>query len=321
MRSVATPSLLYATLCASGCLRVIDLDDDGNDVDAIVVSGDAATGDAVPFPDGAWDQDCSIPLPCPAPNANRVAVCGWIHDAESDGVVAAANPTRQSCTGLTDTGPCSLRVRYFDALDFAGNPSSAQPITPESSMVDDCGRFRATNMPRPTFGFLGIAVDDTPGITPVTPHRPTVVNVPNSLATPGILRIYSTRVSTDMMWSTSAGLANQTFAQRGVLMKVFTVRGQPVAGVSVRRSGSLIPNDDYYFSDTTITRTTIDPQRTSTGPSGAVLVINADTPIAHDGVGSEPAGCRWPSNLGASTPGVVSIDIVEAEMPSGVICP
>lgn len=317
MRFTTTKTIATAMLlCASGCLRIIDLDEDDNAVDAIVV-----TGDASPLPDGAWDQDCSIPLPCPPPDAGKATVCGWIHDAETDGIIPTENPTRQSCSGLTSTGPCSLRVRYFDALDFAGNPSGALPIVPESSMVDDCGRFRALNLPRPQFGFLAIAVDDAPGITPVTPHRLTSVTVPNALATPGIVRAYSTRVSTDVMWHASSAVGGMTFAQRGALVKVFTYRGQPRAGVAVRQSGATIPNNDFYFSDTGITRTTIAPQQTSTGANGSVLIINVDTPTGHDGVGAEPSGCVWPAKLGAATPGVVWIDLVEAETPSGAICP
>jgi hypothetical protein len=307
--------VIAAVVWAGGCLRIIDRDDEG-DPDAIVVSGDAA-----PLPDGAWDQDCSVPLPCPPPPSSGVSVCGWIHDAESDAVVVAENPTRQMCSGMTDIGPCSLRVRYFDALDFAGNPTSAQPITPETSMVDDCGRFRALNMPRPAFGFLSIAVDDGPGSTPVVPHRLTSVAFSNAEASPGIVRAYTTRVSTDVIWSMSSGVGGMTFAERGALVKVFMYRGQPRANVTVRRNAETIPAHDFYFSDTGITRTTIDPQRTYTGPDGSVLVIESPVPIAHDAVGGEPAGCVWPANLGASTPGVVWIDHVEAETPAGAPCP
>lgn len=299
-----------------GCLRIVDLDDD-DERDAIVVSGDAS-----PQIDGAWDLDCAVPLPCPAPPAGRATLCGRILDAETDEVVAAASPTRQACTGVTTSGPCSLRVRYFDALDFAMNPTGAMPIMPETSMVDDCGRFRATNMARATFGFIGIAVDDAPGITPAEPHVLTGVTFTNALASePTDVRAYATRVSTDQLWATGAGLTNQSFGQRGVLLKVFVHQGQPVAGVTVRRNDAPVPADDSYFSDAGRTRRMVDPARSATGPNGSVLVLNGPSPIEHGGTGSEPAGCQWPRNLGASIPGVVSIDVVQAETPAGAACP
>jgi hypothetical protein len=311
-----------ACVCATGCLRVIDLDDDEDDRDAIVISGDAFPPVDAPI-DANPDLDCSIPISCPAPSAGKATICGWIHDAETDGVVAAPAPTRQACTSATTSGPCSLRVRFFDALDFAMNPGGALPITPESATVDDCGRFRGLNLNRATFGFIAVAVDDAPGITPAEPHRLTGIVYSNGEAAPVIGRAYTTRVSTDQLWTTGAGLSGQTFAQRGVLVKVFTNRGAPVAGVTARRNGSQIPADDYYFSDTGVTRRMVVPagSQAATGANGSVLIVNSPTPIEHDGTGAEPSGCRWPANLGASVPGVVLFDIAEAETPAGALCP
>ncbi len=298
-----------------GCLRIVDLDDDGRD--AIVVSGDA-------FPpiDGAWDLDCAVPLPCPVPAAHRATLCGRILDAETDEVVAAASPTRQACTGVTTSGPCSLRVRYFDAIDFAADPNGAIPLVPETSMVDDCGRFRATNMMRAPLGFIAIVVDDAVGIMPAEAHVVTGVAYTNELASQSTdVRAFATRRSTEQLWSMGAGLTGQSFAQRGVLLKVFVHQGEPVAGVTVRRNDASVPADDYYFADAGRTRRLVDPVRSATGPNGSVLVLNSPSPTDHGGAGSEPAGCQWPRNLGASIPGVVSIDVVEPETPAGAACP
>lgn len=310
MKSVA----IISVLCATGCLRVIDLDDDERD--AIVISGDA-----FPPVDANSDLDCALPLSCPAPSAGRATICGWIHDAETDAVVAAANPARQACGSATTSGPCSLRVRYFDALDFAMNPGGAVPLSTESSMVDDCGRFRGQNITRATFGFTAVVIDDAPGITPAEPHRLTSIVYSNGEAIPAIGRAYVTRTSTDQLWTTGAGLGNPSFGQRGVLVKVFTHRGAPVAGVTVRRNDNQAPDDDHYFSDTGITRRMVAPAQTSTGANGTVLVTNSDTPTAHDGAGAEPSGCVWPGTLGASVPGVVSFELSEAETPAGAPCP
>ncbi|HUQ04350.1 MAG TPA: hypothetical protein VM261_17745, partial [Kofleriaceae bacterium] len=229
------------------------------------------------------------------------------------------------------SGPCSLRVRFFDALDFAGNPQTAQPIIPPEGVYQDgCNRYKGHNMTRPMFGFVGIGVDDAPGITPTTPHRVTGVATANNLATPARgFRAYITKVSTDQLWSTSAALGGMSFGQRGVLAIVFHYKGAPRSGVTIRRSGSPIPNDDFYFTDTGITRTTVSGgipgTQSSTGANGTGLVINADTPIAHDGIGGEPGTpgqCVWPSNLGASIPNVVFVQIKEAELATGgAACP
>lgn len=309
--------LLLPIALATGCLRIIDLDDDENQHDAIVVSVDAMT-----TPPGDALVDCAIPLPCPAPDSGKATLCGRIYDTESDDVVEAPNPTRQPCSGTTAAGPCSLRVRYFDAIDLATDPNGAQPLVPAESVVDDCGRFRAQNLPRATFGFISIAVDDAPTTTPADPHRLTNVTYANSEAVGETqMRAYATRASTDDRWTQTAGLSGMTFAQRGVLLKVFLYHGVPVAGVGATRNGSQIPNDDFYFSDTGITRSTVAPAQSATGANGAVLLINVPSTTDHSGTGAAPSGCQWPTNLGASTPGVISVDRREAETPSGTACP
>lgn len=307
--------LLSVVLLAGGCLRIIDLDDDENDVDAIVVPVDSAvTGDAL--------LDCAIPLPCPGPEAGRATLCGRIYDTESDDVLEAPSPTRQACASTSTSGPCALRVRYYDALDFAMNPGGAPPLVPTETVVDDCGRFRAQNMTRATFGFIAIVTDDAPGIAPDQPHRMTNVVFTNAEAMGNAwVRAYATLASTDQLWSSTAGLSGMSFAQRGVLMKVFLYRENPVPGVTVTRNGSTSPGDDYYFSDTGITRRTVNPAQTATGANGSVLMINSPSPIEHSGTGAEPAGCRWPANLNASIQGVVYVDRKEAETSTGAACP
>lgn len=275
---------------------------------------------------------CMEEIRCPAPEAGRATLCGRIWDSETDQPIPpegnGTNTDRCDPMAPTTSGPCSLRLRFFDALDFAMNPSGAVPIMPMGGVyTDNCNRYKGENMPRATFGFIGIAVDDAPGITPTVPHRLTGVATSNALASPGQgFRAYITKVSTDMMWTTTSGIGGaQTFAQRGVLGIVFHYPGEmPRSGVRIRRSGSFIPQDDFYFSDAGRMRTTVMPHvgnTDATGMNGTGLVINSDTPIAHDGVGSEPNGCIWPSNLAASIPGVVFMQIKEAETPAGAACP
>lgn len=269
---------------------------------------------------------CDSEIQCQAPDSGRITLCGRIWDAETDDPIAAAlNTPEMMCNPAAPTtdGPCSLRVRFFDALDFASNPATAMPIMPpEGVFTDGCNRYRGHNMTRPQFGFIGIGVDDAPGITPAVPHRLTGVATANALATPGRgFKAYITRVSTDNLWTSTSGIGGMTFAQRGVLAIVFQYKGAPRAGVTVRRAGATIPADDYYFSDTTKARTMVSAALTMTGANGTGLVVNTDSPTAHDGIGAEPAGCQWPSNLAAAIPNVVFMQIKEAELPGGAACP
>mgnify|MGYP000069454889 CR=1 FL=1 len=62
---------------------------------------------------------------------------------------------------MTAEGPCSLKVQFFDALEFAMGPTSAVPKEPAGGLVvDTCGRFRGADLPEASFGFMGVAVDD-----------------------------------------------------------------------------------------------------------------------------------------------------------------
>ena len=266
---------------------------------------------------------CMTEIQCSAPDAGKVTLCGRVWDSETDQPFAATvvgEPTMQ-CTTPTTEGPCSLRLRFFDALDFAMNPTGAVPIVPPDGVFQDgCNRYKGHNMTRPTFGFIGVAADDAAGAP--ARHKVTGVAASNAFATPGRgFRVYATRNTTDTMWSTTAGLAGQTFNERGVLAMVFRYNGVPRAGVQGRRNMNVVPADDYYFSDTGITRTTVAPAQDSTGANGTVLIINSPTPIAHDGAGAEPPGCRWPSNLSASIQGVTFMQLKDAETPGGAACP
>lgn len=269
---------------------------------------------------------CGSEIPCTAPSANRATICGRLWDTGTDTQIAqAADNPEMECnpSAPTTDGPCSLRVRFFDAVDFASNPTGAMPLTPEGGVFQDgCGRYRGHNMPRATLGFIGIGVDDAPGITPDVPHRITGVATANELANPARgFRAYATTVATDTAWSTSSGIGGMSFAERGVLAIVFHYKGNPQSGVMARRNGALIPDDDFYFSDTGIARTTVAAAQTSTGANGTALVIDVPSPTAHDGLGGEPSGCRWPTNLAAAIPGVVFVQIKEAETPAGAACP
>ena len=311
-------TVAVVALAATGCIRIVELDDDDHcDADdETPLPLDAAPLDAPdlsPF-------DCAIELPCPPPLPGKLTVCGRLVDLETNAPVAVAHPTRTACTGVTADGPCSIALRFVDFLEFSMNPVSATPIAPESLIVDDCGRFRATNLNRPAFGFIGVVTDDAAGTS--DRHRPTLIVSPNGLAAPAAgRRAYVTRSATNQAWTAAAGLGGQTLLDRGLLVLSHRHRGNPVAGVSARRAGNPIPNDDLYFSDPGPTRSTVAPAATATGANGTALVLNVPSATNHSGAGAEPPGCRWPESLGAAIPGAVMVLERDAETTTGAPCP
>jgi len=93
-----------------------------------------------------------------------------------------------------------------------------------------------------------------------------------------------------------------------------------VAGVAVHRGGAAVPQDDFYFADATETRSTLEPSATATGADGTALVVNSSAQL-HSGAGAEPNTCSWPSFLAASAPGLVFVQLVEAQAADGGSCP
>ena len=254
---------------------------------------------------------------CPAPDPGKMTLCGRLSDAGTNLPIAAAAPTGGTCTAVTAEGPCSLRLQFFDALEFFGNPSGATPIVPAELTVDDCGRYRARNLVPPGLGYLAVAVDDAP--TATDRYRLTVVTTQNTPATQNALSIWGTTIASDNAWSASAGLVGSTFADRGVLALVFRYQDLPRAGVMALRSGTSFPADDYYFSDAGASRSVVDGAFTITGSNGTALFLNSAI-LNHEGAGSEPPGCTWPSVLTGSTPGAVSFQLMSA-MNGGALCP
>lgn len=270
---------------------------------------------------GVTEMACGPDLACPTASPGRVSVCGRLFDVETGVGIEAASPRWQACGSgeeATD-GPCQLDIRFYDALDFAGNPNGATPLTYQTLLRDDCGRFVAHNVQRPSLGFLGIGVDD--GAGQPDDHRLTGVAFAVSS---GQVRsrepVFALQRATDTAWSAQAGLGASTFVDRGAILTLFTDdEGTPVPGVRVTSNGSVRAADDFYYSDLDPkTRATVDPSRTTTGPNGASLMLNSSL-VEHSGAGGEPAGCSWSSGLAASIPGVLFVQrtILESNSTGG----
>ena len=71
----------------------------------------------------------------------------------------APRPAR-SARAPTTTGPCALTVTPYDAIAFGTNPQTATPLANGGTYIDDCGRYRVTDVTQPTSPFIGLGFDD-----------------------------------------------------------------------------------------------------------------------------------------------------------------
>lgn len=255
---------------------------------------------------GTGGGGCDVDLTCPAASPNKVSVCGRIFNVKDDSQIRApGEPTGARCGSGSEitAGPCEFSIQFYDALDFAGDPANATPLEPETFDVDDCGRFKAVNIPRPSLGFLGIGIDD-PG-SPGT-YRLTGVAFPVASAeVRNRVKGYLVEEATNQAWSSTAGLAAPSFVDRGAFMTVFTVGGTPRPGVRLTEAGAVEAANDYYFDDAVATtRTSIDAALSETQINGAAIKINSGL-SEHSGTGGEPSGCTWESALAAAIPTVL----------------
>ena len=273
--------------------------------------------------EGTGGGGCS--LPCPVPAANHNTICGQLFDAETNQPIEAddvASEPGRKCDfdNPETTGPCSLEVKFYDALSFAQNPTGTPPLSTDSITINNCGRYAGVNIPTPALGFLGVGVDDsTEGST--TDWVLSAVAFPSAPGWRDPDRVtFVVATTTDQAWTTSAGnpFGATTFAQKGVFFPIF-LNGNgstpvPVTGVKITRDpGVPFPADDYYFDDADPdTRASIAAAQESTGANGAGLMVNSDL-VDHGGEGGLPSECSWPSDLAKAIPGVVFANERHAE--------
>ena len=266
--------------------------------------------------------DCTGVFACPGANANKVTVCGQLIDAEDNMNIANGTGTACPADGSGE-GPCSIKIEFYDAVQFANMPQTAPTLSPESIRIDDCGRFRAENIPLPGTGFLGIGVDDADA----SGNSDYVLSGVALPVSSGLKRenfpAYVVRTTTDEQWTTDAGnpFGGSTFNEVGVYLPIFindTVQPPVYAtGVVITgNNGNTQPNDDYYFSDTTDTRSVVAPAQTSTGANGSGLFVNTML-VDHSGIGGEPAGCVWEADLAAA---IATVVFAQERYPVGGPC-
>jgi hypothetical protein len=271
---------------------------------------------------------CGSPLACPTPTgATKQTICGQIYDFETGLPFAGTGATKCDPAMPTTSGPCALQIVAYDAIAFATNPGTASPLANSEVYIDQCGRYRVSNIETNGTGpFIGLGFDDAGG--PI--GNPAGVTVTAAVTTSKLamtatkdLEAFIVKGSTTTTWNMSGGPP----LSGGIYALVYRQHKDPTkpelqAGVTVTKSGNTIPANDYYFQAALTDRTTIDPAATATGANGTALVTNASVSdsVVYAGQGGLGAGCRWELHAGASLANIVYIQVYRKADIIGQTC-
>lgn len=239
-------------------------------------------------------------LTCPGADGGTVTVCGTLLDVGT-GEPAYGDPS----------------VTPYDAVTYAGNPSTAEPLSASTVVSDVRGRFRAVDVSLPTLGPLLLVAEDEAGAE-IVPSGTSIEAVGGQQLVNFSLPVVSAESEDE--WTTSAGevLSASWIETTGAVLSIFREGDARVQGVEVVVGNS--SGTSFYFGDEEPSRVmSVDATRTETGANGAALTVDSDL-TEHSGQGGEPVGCEWPASLAASVPGFVWI-LHQTAMQTGTSSP
>jgi hypothetical protein len=280
------------------------------DIDATGVTTCIATG----------VTGCSVKLPCPTPAVGVQTVCGQIYDFETNQPFAQTGATGATCEPDATSGPCALRIGAYDALAFAGNPTS-MPLSTAS--IDDCGRYSISNIPVSMIQsqILLVKIDDAASAD-VGPGGVTNPVGLTAAAVSGALKDFDAFVAsstTTAKWASSGGPAIST----GILAAVYhghSTGSDLAAGVTFKSFAGTAQTTVSYLSGTT--RSTVDPALTATAQNGTALVTitNGTTSDRYYGQGGIDATCMWSPQPGLTIPNALLIESFRPISVPGMTC-
>jgi hypothetical protein len=271
---------------------------------------------------------CSAKLPCPAPtDSSKQTICGQIYSFETGELFAQPDAVGTRCPTVcaATAGPCALAIKAFDAVTFANSGGTSGALATGDVYIDDCGRFRVSNITQPTGPLVALGFDDAD----LTKAGPMGISNSVGIATPkGVpatrdLEAFVVAPATAIGWATSGvpfGASNGIFAP---VFRGHRTGTDVAAGVVVTRNGASDATHDYYFAAGATGRTTLDLAATMTGANGTA-VYNITNPVITDlysGTGGLPAGCVWEAHPGASVGYVVFIQIYRPTNAPSATCP
>ncbi len=275
---------------------------------------------------GTGGGGCSASFACPAPAAGKQSICGQLYDFENNMAFAAAGATGAKCTAATADGPCSLNIRAYDAIAFGTSPGTAVPLVVGDTYIDDCGRYRMTDITVPSGPFIGLGIDDIDtgkaGQTGTTNTVGVATPKQVSMATKDF-EAWIVKKSTTDQWQASGAPSLMTFGYYVNVFRGHRTGTDTQAGVQSTRSGSPNTANDYYFTAGQTTRQTIDAAATVTGANGTALITNAAVSegVAYAGINAIPTSCVWEAHAGASLPNIVFIQLFRPVNAVAQTCP
>lgn len=277
---------------------------------------------------GTGGGGCGAALACPTPSAGKQTICGQLFDFESGDPFAATGSAGVRCdpSAPATSGPCALHINAYDAIMFAMNPMTA-PLPVGDLYIDDCGRFRLTDVTTPAASpFIALGIDDIDptkrGPMGVTNATGIALNTAPNMATKDI-EAFTVPISTYGKWQATGGPSLAT----GIYAMVFRAKRapskQPQAGVAVLKGGVAAPADDHYFVATDTTRERIDTAAAVTGANGTALVTNVSLGAGPTNTGTQgplPPECRWSAHAAQTLAGIVFIQILRPVNATGMTC-
>jgi hypothetical protein len=276
---------------------------------------------------GTGGGGCAAKLACPAPTDGKQTICGRIYDFENNQPLAQAGATGAQCpaSGVT-TGPCALGIRTYDAVALAMAPMTA-PVLPNGGVyLDDCGRYRISEITVPTSPFIALALDDAtmPGPAGVTNAVGVATGAAANTATKD-LEAFVVRAATYAGWTGGPSLTAGIYAP---VYRGHRTGTDLAAGVTFTYGPAATPppvltdaNRDFYFTAGSTNRTTLDPAAGATTTSGTALVSGANLGELYSGQGGGlPPECRWELHAGAAIPGAIFVQIFRPTNAPGQTC-
>jgi hypothetical protein len=270
---------------------------------------------------------CGAKLPCPTPTGGKQTICGQIFDFETNAPFAQADATGAQCGPGATSGPCTLGIKAFDAAAFVGNPTGTPPLMTDPVYIDDCGRYRVSEIAQPTGPFIALAIDDaTPGPGGTTNAVGVATTKGANTATKDF-DAFIVRSATTTGWGAGPSLAAGIYAP---VYRGHRTGTDLAAGVTFTFASMATPQTyptttatdrDFYFTGCPTNRTTLDPSANATATNGTVLVNGANLGEVYAGAGGIPTSCLWEVHAGAAIAGVVFIQIFRPMNFPGMTCP
>lgn len=278
---------------------------------------------------GTGGGGCAAKLACPAPTDGKQTICGRLYDFENNLPFEQAGATGAQCTPGATTGPCALGIRTYDAVAFAMSPMTAPALPNGGVYLDDCGRYRISEITQPVSPFIALAVDDAtmPGPPGVSNAVGVAAGAASNTATKDF-EAFIVRAPTYGSWTASGAPS----LAAGIYAPVFRGRStgpELAAGVTFRFAPMTNPTNlmtdparDFYFTSGSTNRTTLDASASATTTNGTTLVSGANLNEVYTGQGGGlPAQCIWEFHAAAAIPGAIFIQIFRPTNAPSMTCP